>query len=149
MLMDIPLPTVERGLAAFARLEMIDLEDGIISIRNWRKYQSEDRLEARREKDRLRQQRHRKNSHVVSDSQPEPESRDPVTLPSRDVTLENRQEQNREEQIEKNRQQIVYVCCCKERPCLVFLIRTCRTWKKGTVLNGCTWPPISPSNLAA
>ena len=98
ILMDIPLPTMERGLATFARLEMIDFEDGIISIRNWRKYQSEDRLEARREKDRLRQQRHRKKSHDISVPQPEPESRDPVTLPSRDVTLENRQEQNREEQ---------------------------------------------------
>jgi len=101
MLMDISLSTVELGLAAFARLEMIDFEDGIISIRNWRKYQSEDRLEARREKDRLRQQRHRKNSHDVSLPQPEPESRDPVTLPSREVTLENRQEQNREEQSRK------------------------------------------------
>ena len=98
MLMDISLSTVELGLAAFARLEMIDFEDGIISIRNWRKYQSEDRFEARREKDRLRQQRHRKNSHDVSLPQPEPESRDSVTLPSRDVTLENRQEQNRQEQ---------------------------------------------------
>jgi len=101
MLMDIPLPTVELGLAAYARLEMINLEDGIISIRNWRKYQSEDRLEARREKDRLRQQRHRKNSHDVALPQPESESRDSVTLPSRDVTLENRQEQNREEQSRK------------------------------------------------
>ncbi len=101
MLMDIPLPTVERGLAAFAQLEMIDLEDGIISIRNWRKYQSEDRLEARREKDRLRQQRHRNNSHGGSHPQPEQQSRDPVTLPSREVTLENRQEQSREEQNRK------------------------------------------------
>ena len=101
MLMDISLSTVELGLAAFSRLEMIDFEDGIISIRNWRKYQSEDRFEARREKDRLRQQRHRKNSPDVSLPQPEPESRDPVTLPSRDVTLENRQEQNREEQSRK------------------------------------------------
>ena len=51
--------TVERGLDLFARLRMIEWQGDILCIRNWRKYQSEEKLELRREKERLRQQRHR------------------------------------------------------------------------------------------
>ena len=51
--------TVERGLDLFARLRMIEWQGDILCIRNWRKYQSEEKLEQRREKERLRQQRHR------------------------------------------------------------------------------------------
>ncbi len=60
MVMDIPLPTVQLGLVIFADLDMIDSKDGAIFIKNWTKYQSEDKLEARREKERLRQQQHRR-----------------------------------------------------------------------------------------
>lgn len=50
MVTDIPLPTVQLGLATFAGLEMID-QDGAVAIsKNWSKYQSEDKLEARRGK---------------------------------------------------------------------------------------------------
>lgn len=84
LLLAMPESVVEQGLELFARLEMIE-RDAVIRIRNWRKYQSEDKLEVRREKDRLRQQRHREK---------EPEMSQPV---SRDVTPENRTEKNRVE----------------------------------------------------
>ena len=72
MITDIPLPTVQLGLTIFAELEMIDRKDGAIFIRNWRKYQSEDKLEARREKDRLRQQRHREKEREKMQALPPP-----------------------------------------------------------------------------
>ena len=61
MITDIPLSTVQLGLSIFAELDMIDQQDGALFIKNWRKYQSEDKLEAWRAKDRIRQQRHREN----------------------------------------------------------------------------------------
>ena len=90
LLLAIPESVVEQGLELFARLEMIE-RDAVIRIRNWRKYQSEDKLEVRREKDRLRQQRHREKEPEVS----QPVSRDSHASPSRDVTPENRTEKNR------------------------------------------------------
>ena len=97
LLLDMPKPMVEQGLELFTRLEMIEREEDILWIRNWRKYQSEDKLEFRREKERLRQQRHREKVPEVSP----PVSRDSHAALSRDVTLENRQEQSREEQKRK------------------------------------------------
>ena len=90
LLLTMPESVVEQGLELFARLEMIE-RDAVIRIRNWRKYQSEDKLEVRREKDRLRQQRHREKEPDVSQSL----SRDSHASPSRDVTPENRTEKNR------------------------------------------------------
>lgn len=52
LLLAIPESVVEQGLELFARLEMIE-RDAVIRIRNWRKYQSEDKLEVQREKDRI------------------------------------------------------------------------------------------------
>ena len=100
MVMDIPLPTVQLGLKTFADLDMIDSKDGAIFIKNWRKYQSEDKLKARREKDRLRQQRHRQKEREKLQALPPPEqvSRDNHVSRSRDVTQENRQDKSREEQ---------------------------------------------------
>ena len=92
LLLAMPESVVEQGLELFARLEMIE-RDAVIRIRNWRKYQSEDKLEVRREKDRIRQQRHREKEPEVSQSL----SRDSHASPSRDVTPENRTEKNRVE----------------------------------------------------
>lgn len=99
MITDIPLPTVQLGLTIFAELEMIDKQDGAIFIRNWRKYQSEDKLEARREKERLRQQRHRAKERNKIHALPlhDSLSRDSHVTLSRDVTRENRQDKSREE----------------------------------------------------
>ena len=97
ILTGIPLPTVRLGLLAFDKLGMIDRKDGAIFIKNWRKYQSEDKLEARREKERLRQQRHRAIVKEKMKALPPPDeaSRDRNVSLSRDVTQENRQEQSR------------------------------------------------------
>lgn len=99
MVTDIPLPTVQLGLSIFSNLDMIDSKDGAIFIKNWRKYQSEDKLEARREKDRLRQQRYREKEREKLRSLPTPDevSRDNNVIKSRDVTQENRQDKSREE----------------------------------------------------
>ena len=95
--------TVERGLDLFARLRMIEWQGDILCIRNWRKYQSEEKLELRREKERLRQQRHRQKepggpppmSQPMSQVVSQPASHDSHATLSRDVTQENRQEKNR------------------------------------------------------
>jgi predicted phage replisome organizer len=97
ILTGISLSTVRLGLLAFAELGMIDRKDGAIYIKNWRKYQSEDKLEARREKEKLRQQRHRAKEKEKMKALPPPDevSRDNHVSMSRDVTQENRQEQSR------------------------------------------------------
>lgn len=99
MVTDIPLPTVQLGLVTFTGLDMIDLEDGAIFLKNWGKYQSEDKLEARRESDRRRQQLHRKNERdkLLALSSLDQVSRDSNVTMSRDVTVENRTEKNRGE----------------------------------------------------
>jgi len=93
-----PLAKVKHALNVYAELEMIEYRDGVMFIKNWRKYQSADKLEARREKDRLRQQKHRANENGENHALPSPDqvSRDSHADMSRDVTPENRQ-QNREE----------------------------------------------------
>ena len=97
ILTGIALSTVRLGLHTFTKLGMIDRKDGAIFIKNWRKYQSEDKLEARREKDRLRQQKYRESEREKMKALPSPEpvSRDSHVSLSRDVTQENRQEQSR------------------------------------------------------
>lgn len=94
MVTDIALPTVQLGLTIFAGLEMIDQQDGIIFIANWSKYQSEDKLEKRRENDRERKQRHRKKQrdNILALPEPADVSRDSHVDRSRDVTPENRTE---------------------------------------------------------
>ncbi len=47
---DIPLPAVRLGLIIFTGLEMISKQNGVIFIRNWKKYQRETEPEARPEK---------------------------------------------------------------------------------------------------
>ena len=97
MVTDIPLPTVQLGLATLAGLDMIDRQDGAIFIKNWGKYQSEDKLEARRESERKRQQLHRQNEREKLRALPTPDqvSRDSDVAMSRDVTLENREDKSR------------------------------------------------------
>jgi len=100
MIMDIPLPTIKLGLSTFINLNMIDRQDDIIFIKNWGKYQSEDKFEAQREKARLRQRRYRKKmkEKMLKLQEVDKVSRyDHVTM-SRDVTPENRAEENRAEE---------------------------------------------------
>ncbi len=97
MVTDIPLATVQLGLVTFAGFDMIDENDGAIFIRNWGKYQSEDKLEARREKERIRQQRHRHKEREKMRALPAPDQplRDGHAAMSRDVTQENREDNRR------------------------------------------------------
>lgn len=99
MVTDIPLPTVQLGLKTFEALEMIDFHDGMVYVRNWAKYQSEDKLEIRREKDRERKQRQRQRERDRLLALPAPPdlSRDSHVPMSRDVTRENRTDKSREE----------------------------------------------------
>lgn len=99
MVTDIPLPTVQLGLRTFAGLDMIDQHDNAIYVKNWRKYQSADKLEAQREKARIRQQRHREKErdNLLTFQAPERMSRDSHAVTSRDVTPESRVEKSREE----------------------------------------------------
>jgi len=101
MITDIPLSIVKLGLSIFGQLGMVDrLDNDVIYIRNWRRYQSVDKLEERRRKDRLRQQRHRQRQRQKILESPEEQqivSRDSHVSMSRYVTSENRQEQSRAE----------------------------------------------------
>ena len=105
LLLAMPKAIVEQGLALFTQLQMIEWQEDVPCIRNWRKYQSEDKLELRREKERLRQQRHRQKepggppsvSQPLSHPMSQPMSQQVSQQESRDVTLENRQEKNRVE----------------------------------------------------
>ena len=105
LLLAMPKAIVEQGLALFTQLQMIEWQEDVPCIRNWRKYQSEDKLELRREKERLRQQRHRQKepggpppvSQPLSHPMSQPMSQQVSQPESRDVTLENRQEKNRVE----------------------------------------------------
>lgn len=83
MVTDIPLATVQLALSVFEGLKMIDHHDGAIFILNWGRYQSEDKLEARRENDRKRKQlqRERERSKLLLP---------PSCDMSRDVTQEIR-----------------------------------------------------------
>ena len=92
MVTDIPLATVQLALSIFTGFKMIDRRDGAIFIMNWGKYQSEDKLEARRESDRLRKQRQRQREREKL-LLPEwnGKSRDNHTSLSRDVTQQNRE----------------------------------------------------------
>ncbi|MCJ7603797.1 MAG: phage replisome organizer N-terminal domain-containing protein [Desulfobulbaceae bacterium] len=112
MVTDIPLPTVQLGLRVFTGLDMIERHGNVIGIKNWGKYQSEDKLEARRQRDRVRQQRHRRNeqNNIPAQSSSDEVSRDSHTGMSRDVTLENREEKNREEKTTTTKQARLLLC---------------------------------------
>lgn len=92
MITGISLPTVKLGMLTYDRLEMVDEKDGAIYIKNWSKYQSADKLTARRESDRerKRRQRERDRENILRLPPPECLSRDSHALMSRDVTPQNR-----------------------------------------------------------
>lgn len=99
MITHIPLPILQKGLALFVDLDMVDRHDGAIFIKNWSKYQSEDKLKARRENDRIRQKRCRDKERDKMQSSPlsNQTSRDNHGGASRDVTLQNRQDKKQKQ----------------------------------------------------
>jgi predicted phage replisome organizer len=68
---DFEISTIELALKAFEELDMIDIYDGgFISVRNWEKYQSTDKLAEIREqnKERKRLQRERQKQALLDES---------------------------------------------------------------------------------
>jgi len=99
MITHIPIALVKKGTDLFIKLGMIDTHDGAFFIKNWSKYQSEDKLKARRENDRIRQQRCRDKERLKIMSPPHLSmSRDSHTALSRDITTQNREDKNKEKQ---------------------------------------------------
>lgn len=93
LLTDISLQVVSLGLSIFRGFDMIDDSDGVIYIKNWSKYQSEDKLELRREKDRQRKQLQRQRERdKIAIPQIADMSRDGHTDASTDVTIETRED---------------------------------------------------------
>lgn len=63
---DFEIPMIELALKAFEELDMIDVfDDGFISVCNWEKYQSTDKLAEIREKNRLSQQKSRAKKKLL------------------------------------------------------------------------------------
>ena len=58
-LLKMPLNTIRLGLKMMEQKEMIDMDDGILHITNWDKYQSVDGMERIKEQNRIRKQHQR------------------------------------------------------------------------------------------
>lgn len=66
---DFEISTIELALKAFEELDMIDVfDDGFISVRNWEKYQSTEKLAEIREQNRLRKQKQREKQKFLEES---------------------------------------------------------------------------------
>ena len=61
-----PLNTVRMALNAFEQFGMVQIIDGVISIPNWEKHQSIDKLEKIKEQNRLRVSKHREKQKMLS-----------------------------------------------------------------------------------
>lgn len=91
-----PLSTIRLALKTFEDLGMIGIDDNsFISISNWSKHQSVDKLDRMREQNRLRQQRYREKKALKS-----PSNNSDVTVTSRNDT---EIEEELEEDIDKER----------------------------------------------
>lgn len=83
-----PLATVQMALRVFEQFGMIGIENDLIKISNWEKYQNVEGMEKIREQNRLRKQaqRERERLALIGD----------VTGLSRDVTQENKNKNKKE-----------------------------------------------------
>lgn len=66
---DFDLTTVKLALESLKRLNMIELEESVINISNWNKYQNIDGLEKIKEQTRKRVQKHREKQKMLSESE--------------------------------------------------------------------------------
>ena len=62
----IEVGSIQRALALFQTLEMIEIVENAYMIANWDKHQSGDRLDVIKEQNRKRQQRHRENQKILA-----------------------------------------------------------------------------------
>lgn len=82
-----PVNTVRLALNTFESFGMIELINGVITIPNWEKHQSIDRLEELREQTRVRVAKHREKQKALTDSN--------VTVTLCNDTDKNRLDKNR------------------------------------------------------
>ncbi len=102
MVTDIALPTVQLGMGLFRGLGMVGVTcEGVFYIKNWTKYQSEDRLERARAKNRERQQRFREKHRVSLGLLPPPKDHNVIITEGGNVTSRRRGEKRRQEKKEK------------------------------------------------
>ena len=87
-----PLTTVRMALSVFETFGMIEIEDNIYRLSSWEKYQNTDKLEERREQNRLRQAKYKQNKKALGSNVTDNVT---VTLP---VTLGNAVEEEEDKE---------------------------------------------------
>lgn len=92
--------TVTMALKTFEQFGMIEIVDGVITIPNWDKHQSLDKLELAKEQTRQRVARHREKQKLLAENTAETECNATVTLP---VTQRNADVTPTEEDKEKEK----------------------------------------------
>lgn len=98
-----PINTIRMALSVFEKFGMIEIVHEIMSVSNWEKYQSEDKLKDIREKNRLRQAKFKAKKRAAALPAPK-ENNDNVmvTLPSR---YGNALEEDKEKEIDKEKEE--------------------------------------------
>ncbi|MGN0694548.1 MAG: phage replisome organizer N-terminal domain-containing protein [Lentihominibacter sp.] len=89
-----PINTIRMALSVFEKFRMIEIVDDIMSVSNWEKYQSEDKLAEIREKNRQRQAKFKAKKKALALTE---EDNVTVTLP---ITLGNAVEEDKEIEID-------------------------------------------------
>lgn len=92
-----PLNTVRMALKTFESFGMIEVINGAVTIPNWEKHQSLDKMEASREKTRQRVARHRERQRLLAEQSDENECNATDTLRNADRVDKSRVDKNREE----------------------------------------------------
>ena len=101
-----PIPLVKHALDVFQDYQMIEIEDNIIYLINWKKYQSVDKLEMIRAQNRARKRRQRSKEKVSRDM-----SRDTDVTCHEDVTDCHAIEE--EEEREKESHSFIHSLACE------------------------------------
>lgn len=92
-----PLNTVRLALQAFESFGMIEVVNGAVTIPNWEKHQSLDKMEASREKTRQRVARHREKQRLLAAPEEEIDCNVTVTSSNADRVDKSREDKRREE----------------------------------------------------
>ena len=100
-----PLNTVRLALKTFEQFEMIEIVNNAITIPNWEKHQSLDKLEKAKEQNRKRVAAHREKQRLlaISDNRNECNDYCNVTVTESNATDKNRIDKNRIEEDKKNK----------------------------------------------
>ena len=96
-----PLNTVRMALQAFESFGMIEIVNGAVTIPNWEKHQSLDKLEMSREKTRQRVARHREKQRILASSADEGVGNVTVTSSNADRIEKNKNREEEKKEIDK------------------------------------------------